>query len=204
VPVWYAIFVWWAVSSSESEEEYAQSCAKEAPGVMFLLGFFSYLGICLMVVLLILFLLTGCSSMGEWLSGSAGYRSPEFVYPVQLDHITLGVTSQAKVRAVFGAPTDLQTAVLNGISRETWAYAKASPSINPLQYLPVVGVFALPLREEAAAFSVSFSSDGIVDGISVRDFQPYGDVTSAADRFKSARAVSPYGTNNPMVHAAQH
>ena len=156
-----------------------------------------------MVVTLIFFLLTGCSSVGEWLSGPAGYQPSGLAYPAQYSHITIGVTTQAKVRAKFGAPTDLQTSVLNGISRETWAYAKASPSINPLQFLPFVGVFALPQRQEASAFSISFSSDGIVDGISIGDFQPYGDVRSAADRLKSARNVLPYGTNNPMVRAAQ-
>ena len=155
------------------------------------------------MVVLLLFLLTGCSSMGEWLSGPAGNQPPQLVYPAQFANLTIGKTTQAKVRAVFGPPTDLQTSVLNGISRETWAYAKASPSINPLQYLPLVGVLALPQRQEVAAFSISFSSEGIVNGLSVRDFQPYGDLTSTADRFKSARAVSPYGTNNPMVHAAQ-
>jgi len=156
-----------------------------------------------MAVILILFLLTGCSSMGEWLSGPVGYQSSRMVYPAQLEHIIIGVTTQDKVRTVFGTPTDLQTAVLNGISRETWAYANASPSINPWQYLPLVGVFALPQRQESAAFAISFSSEGIVDGVSVSDFQPYGDVTSAADRFKSDRAVLPYGTNNPMVHASR-
>ena len=138
--------------------------------------------------------------MGEWLSGSAGKSYSGLIYPAKFDHITIGVTTQNKVRAVFGSPTDLQTSLRNGITRETWAYAKASPSINPLQYVPLLGVLALTDAQEGDTFSISFSSDGIVDGISVRDFQPYGGVTSVSDRLKTARDVIPYGLNNPMIY----
>ena len=66
-----------------------------------------------MVVVLILFLLTGCSAMGEWLSGPAGNQLPQLVYPAQFANLRIGETTQAKVRAVFGAPTDLQNLTKN-------------------------------------------------------------------------------------------
>lgn len=154
-----------------------------------------------MAGILFLVFLTGCSSMGDWLSGPVRSPSPVAMYPVRLDSLVIGLTTQAQVRAAFGAPTDLQTAVRDGLTRETWAYAYASPSINPLQFLPLIGMLALTSPQEFPTFSVSFASDGIVDGVSIRDLQPCGDVPSPGDRFKSGHVVTPYGLNNPMIHA---
>ena len=152
-----------------------------------------------MAILLIFFLLTGCSSVGDWLSRPSG-PSSGLAYPAQFDHIIIGVTKQAEVRGIFGTPTDIQTSVKGGARRETWAYAHASPSINPFQYLPVFGVLALTPLQESQTFSVSFGSDGIVDGISVRDVQPYGSVASSTMGLVGGREVKPYGMNNPMVY----
>ena len=154
-----------------------------------------------MAAILILLFLTGCTTMADWFSGPVRSPASTPVYPVHLDHLTIGVTTQAQVRATYGAPTDLQTSVRNGGIRETWAYANASPAINPLQYLPLVGVLALTRHPEYPTFSVSFAPNGIVDGVSIREAQPYGDVTSNADRNKTGYAVIPYGLNNPMIHA---
>ena len=155
-----------------------------------------------MAVILILLLFTGCSSMADRLSVPGGDLSSEYGYPANLAKVTIGVTTQQEVRKVFGSPTNLQTALRNATLRETWAYAQASPSINPIQYLPLVGGLVVPRSQEDHSFSVSFSSEGIVEGISVRGFQPYGDVLSSAHRDRTEAGIHPYGTNNPSIRAS--
>lgn len=150
-------------------------------------------------ILLIIFICNGCSAVGNWLSGPSPNPSVSSAYGQTLSPIMLGVTTQAQVRKMFGPPSDIQTSVNKGIREEAWAYAKAAPSINPLQYLPFIGVFALASSQHTDAFSISFSSEGRVDGVSVRDVQPYGAGGTYGFRRPGSQAIESYGMNNPMV-----
>ena len=150
-------------------------------------------------VVLVFFLVNGCSTVGDWLSGPSLNPSVWTMYGQNLHHITLGVTTQAKVREVFGPPKDIQTSVKKGIREETWAYATANSSVNPFQYLPIIGVLALPSTQDTDAMSISFSSEGIVDGVSVRDVQPYGSAGETSRKRQNRWAIESYGMNNPMV-----
>ena len=157
-----------------------------------------------MLVIFLILLLTGCTVTGDRLSGSAFHRDPGIAYPTSLDHIHIGVTTKGDVRNLFGNPTDIQLSSDHSPARESWAYAKASPSIHPLQYVPGFGALALPKHHGTASFSISFSSDGVVEGIALREVQPYGEPGASLSAWKSPSVIHPYGRNNPLVHLSRH
>lgn len=152
----------------------------------------------------LLILLTGCTTTGDWLSGSAAKRDPAIIFPKKLEHIQIGLTTKDEVRNLLGNPTDIQLSSDHNQARESWAYAKVNPSIHPLQYIPGFGVFALSHQPRPSSFSISFSPKGIVDGIVLRDVQPFGN--SGASRAVSGATadVSSYGMNNPLTRHARH
>ncbi|MEC4681318.1 MAG: hypothetical protein VST67_11570, partial [Nitrospirota bacterium] len=90
----------------------------------------------MLLVIFLILLLTGCTAAGDRLSGSALHRDPAIAYPTSLDHIHIGVTTEDDVRNLYGNPTDIQLSSDHNQARESWAYAKANPSIHPLQYVP--------------------------------------------------------------------
>ena len=156
-----------------------------------------------MLVIFFIVLLTGCTAAGDRLSGSALHRDPAITYPTSLDSIHIGGTTKDEVRSLFGNPTDIQLAPNHTQARESWAYARANPSTHPLQYVPGFGVFALSKHSRQSSFSVSFSSDGIVDGIGLRDVQPLGVAGASMSTIGTTYPVLSYGMNNPLTHHAR-
>ncbi len=157
----------------------------------------------LLVIFLILFLI-GCTAAGDRLSGSAIHRDPAIAYPSSLDSIRIGGTTKDEVRNLLGAPTDIQRSSDATGTRESWAYAHADPAIHPLQYVLGVGAFALSDQQRQPSFSISFSSDELVDGVAVRDIQPFGESGASTIALGTVSEVSPYGTNNPLTRHARH
>ncbi len=156
-----------------------------------------------MLVIFLILLLTGCTAAGDRLSGSALHRDPAIAYPTRLDHIHIGVTTKDEVRNFLGNPTDIQLSSDHNQAHESWAYAKANPSIHPLQYVLGFGALSLSKQQHQSSFSISFSPDGIVDGIGLRDVQPFGDAGASLSTLGTPSHVLPYGTNNPLTHHAR-
>ena len=152
-----------------------------------------------MFPLFLMILLAGCTTAGDWVSGSAAHRDPALAYPKQLDRVQIGVTTKDEVRNLLGPPTDVRLSPDQTQASESWAYAKADPAIHPMQYIPGLGGFMLSKHRRQASFSISFSSHGIVDGIVLGDVQPVGE--SGASKVERATTAEPYpyGRNNPLT-----
>ena len=157
----------------------------------------------MLLVIFLILLLTGCTAAGDRLSGSALHRDPAISYPTSLDHIHIGVTTKDDVRNLFGNPTDIQLSSDHNQAHESWAYAKANPSIHPLQYVLGFGALSLSKQQHQSSFSISFSPDGIVDGIGLRDVQPFGEAGASLSTLGTTSHVLPYGINNPLTHHAR-
>ena len=153
-----------------------------------------------MLPIFLLILLTGCTTAGDWLSDSAARHDSAIAYPKKLEQIQIGVTTKDQVRNLLGNPTDIQLSSDHNQASESWGYAKGNPSIHPLQYVPGFGVFALSKQPRPSSFSISFSPEGIVDGIVLRDVQPFGNSGASREVSGTPSEVTPYGTNNPLTH----
>ena len=147
--------------------------------------------------------LTSCTAVGDWLSGSVRDRHPTILYPNKLESVRIGATTKEEIRSLFGNPTDLQVSLENGTARESWAYADTKASLNPVQYIPGLGVLALLKEPDPSSFSISFSSDGVVDGIVVREVQPFGDPGALRIQTGPGAKVASYGTYNPLVRQSR-
>lgn len=150
-------------------------------------------------VFILLWFLTGCTAFGDWVAG-ATHKSPGIAYPEQLETVQIGVTTKEDVRHLFGAPTDLQVSSVGGLTRESWAYASTHSKINPLQYVPGVGVLALSKKIPRHSFAISFSPEGTVEGIGIREFQSFDLDLSQKKLSGSPSGHMSYGMNNPLTH----
>jgi len=153
-----------------------------------------------LVPIVLLLFLAGCSSVGDLLSGEQNSQHPGLVYPPQLESVFIGQTTKEEVRNLFGNPTDLQVSSDHDSAHESWAYAKANPAINPLQFVPGFGVLALSEGQGVYSFSMSFSASGVVEGVWLREVQPYGDGSATVATIQGTSSVQPYGRNNPLTH----
>ena len=142
----------------------------------------------------------GCVEASKFFSGKSLTDEPAITYPSSLESVRIGVTTQEEVQQLLGLPTDHQQTSRNGISQESWSYGKADPVIQPYQYVPLIGGLAFLGDSEPQSFSVNFSEDGIVKGISWRTVQAFGDEQYDLIRLKPGSDLPSYGTNNPMVH----
>ncbi len=133
------------------------------------------------------------------MSGSTADREPAVAYPTELDRVHIGVTTKDEIRRMLGDPTDIRLSSDRDQGSESWAYANANPSINPFQYVPLAGVFAVPGQRHRSSFSISFSPDGVVDGITLRDVQPLGESWTPKAERRTTSGPDPYGRHNPLT-----
>jgi outer membrane protein assembly factor BamE (lipoprotein component of BamABCDE complex) len=101
--------------------------------------------------------LTGCVSIGN----------EKLLDEATVVQIKVGETTKEQVQALLGEPTKRVTARLSGFTYEWWHYSHAASTINPLEYLFLVGIFfngfGMPdTRRELAVF---FDPDGIVTNL---------------------------------------
>lgn len=144
--------------------------------------------------------LTGCTTAGDWLSHPVAKGNSNTLYPMQLERVQIGVTTKDDVQHLLGAPTDIQLSSDHSQASEAWSYAQASPSINPLQYIPGFGILALSKQQHQASFSFSFTPDGVVDGIGLGEVQPYGEQRDLVPMAGKTATIQSYGGNNPLTH----
>lgn len=152
-----------------------------------------------MGIILSLCFLTGCTTLGDFVTGSMN-RSPGIAYPETLETVQIGVTTKEDIRHLFGAPTDLQVSSVDGLTRESWAYARTYPRINPLQYFLGVGALALSKEGSRHSFAISFSPAGTVEGIGIREVQSMDFGLSRMPPSEASFQPITYGMNNPLAH----
>ncbi len=150
-------------------------------------------------LLVSLFLLCCCTAWSEKLSGPTKSQAVALHYPTQLVPIQIGRTTQQEVRQLFGNPIDIQVSSEGEVPNETWAYAKAQPPTNPAQFIPLAGYYALSDQNAAPSFSVSFSDDGMVQGLTLWDLHTYGGYPSRLYSKEDMLEEPLYGMNNPMI-----
>ena len=142
---------------------------------------------------------SGCVEASKFFAGNALTDDPAVRIPDSLESVKLGVTTQEEVKQLLGTPTDRQQISENGVTKDSWSYGAADPVIQPYQYLPLIGVIAFLGDSEPQSFSVNFSEDGIVKGISWRTVQALGEEPYNLIRFPPGSDIPSYGTNNPMA-----
>lgn len=143
-------------------------------------------------------LLAGCTGASQWLSGSSVSHNPSVGYPTELDAIQIGTTTKEEVQLKLGTPTDIQQSSGNGRGVESWAYAKSAFVVHPLRYVPGFGVLVQSHQHPRASFSISFSADGVVNGMVLREVQPMGDPGGARALLETPK-ISLYGSQNPLT-----
>ncbi len=152
----------------------------------------------LFAVILLIFL-TGCTTASDWISGPVAHPDPAIAYPRQLDQIQIGVTTKEQVRNALGNPRGIVSSAGQDDTRESWSYVKANSSVHPIQYVPFVGLYVDSKKKYQTSFSISFSANGVVEGVSLREVQPYGEETSSPIIIDTTYETQPYGTYNPQT-----
>ncbi len=137
--------------------------------------------------------LSGCVAASETLSVLG--TTPDASSP--WDDIHIGVTTQEEVRSLLGYPTDIQRSLVGNVAHESWAYVSTNAARQPFQYLPFLGPLAMISSGDHMPFAVSFSQEGIVDGLSVSPFQVQGGL--AYSRVSSESTAPIYGMKNPQA-----
>jgi outer membrane protein assembly factor BamE (lipoprotein component of BamABCDE complex) len=108
-------------------------------------------------VILTALLLAGCLTTGnELLRNDA-----------TLAQVKAGETTKEQVIALLGDPTYRRSTTISGYTYEWWSYNMTSSTINPLEYLLLVGFFfnGIGLPDEERAFHLSFNADGVVTNV---------------------------------------
>ena len=134
------------------------------------------------------------------LLGIPSRTNPGITYPASLESVQIGKTTKEEVQNLFGYPTDIQMSSRNGLSHEAWAYAAADPIIQPYQYVPLIGAYAFRDSPQPQSFSFNFSQEGIVEGISWRTVQAFGEESYDLIRLKPGSDIPSFGSQNPLVH----
>ena len=102
-------------------------------------------------------LLAGCVSAGNEL----------LLNEATVGQIKAGETTKAQVTALLGEPTYQRSTLVSGYTYEWWSYSLATSTINPLEYILLVGFFfnGIGLPDERRDLHLSISPDGIVTGL---------------------------------------
>jgi outer membrane protein assembly factor BamE (lipoprotein component of BamABCDE complex) len=92
-----------------------------------------------------------------------------------VSRIEVGKSTQADIAALLGYPI---TASYGGQGEETWHYTWITAYPTPFAFVPVVKAVAPSLGETARALAVTFSREGTVKSLGVkqprRNFSPSG------------------------------
>ena len=102
-------------------------------------------------------LLTGCVSVGNEL----------LLNETTVAQIKAGETTKAQVTALLGEPTYQRSTQISGYTYEWWSYKVSTSTINPLEYILLVGFFfnGIGLPDERRDLHLSINPDGIVTGL---------------------------------------
>jgi hypothetical protein len=151
--------------------------------------------------------LTGCVGASEWLLGPTQFQDSRSDLSPHFASIRIGVTAKQEIVSSFGSPTNRQMHPIDGSQVESLSYSTAESEIRPYQYIPLLGAIAFlgPIQSQSPSAAISFSSEGIVSGLTVSTLNAYGDLRSPERVPIGESSASFYGMSNPNVsHAPDH
>jgi len=101
------------------------------------------------------------------LAGCAAFGNEKLSDQTLLAQIKVGETTKEQVQALLGEPTKRVTTRLSGFTYEWWHYTHAASTINPLEYLFLVGIFfnGFGMPDTRRELTVFFDPDGIVTNL---------------------------------------
>ena len=107
---------------------------------------------------------------------------------------------------MLGNPTGSKTHTLNGTQVESWAYVSHEETVQPYQYVLLVGAFASShsLVNESPSVAIGFSPNGVVSGLTVSTLNAYGDILPSELFPVSASSTPLYGMRNPQISHSPH
>ena len=104
---------------------------------------------------------------GMLLAGCVSVGNERLLDETTVAQIKAGETTKAQVTTLLGEPTYQRSTQVSGYTYEWWSYNVATSTINPLEYILLVGLFfnGLGLPDERRDLHLSISPDGIVTGL---------------------------------------
>jgi outer membrane protein assembly factor BamE (lipoprotein component of BamABCDE complex) len=91
--------------------------------------------------------------------GGSQMGSSAVADPNKLSQIQKGVSREADIQVLFGAPNGRSFSE-NG--DEVWSYSYSKTQVNAATYVPVVGLFAGGANSDASVLTVTFDKKGVV------------------------------------------
>ena len=151
--------------------------------------------------LCILTYLSGCVAMSDFLSGPASTHDSSFEPAPFMNPTQIGVSKKEDVIGMLKNPTDRQILSEGENQIESWGYASQDEIVIPYQYMPFIGgfVFRHSLVNESPSVAVSFSSHGVVSGLTVSSLNAYGDIPPQYGIPASVFTDPLYGMRNPQI-----
>jgi outer membrane protein assembly factor BamE (lipoprotein component of BamABCDE complex) len=91
--------------------------------------------------------------------GGSQMGSSAVADPNKLSQIQKGVSREADIQVLFGAPNG-KSFTENG--DEVWSYSYNKTQVNAATYVPVVGLFAGGAQSDASVLTITFGKNGVV------------------------------------------
>ncbi len=152
---------------------------------------------------ILLSFLSGCVAASEILSGS-GPADEGFSSSSILEDVHTGISSKEELQNLLGTPTHVQVSTPGTHARESWAYVPDTIAAQPFQYLPFLGGFVMTSHRYRHPFSVSFSPEGIVDGVTLSPVHTNGHKINDLATMATRTNRPLYGMKNPLVQPSIH
>jgi len=145
--------------------------------------------------------LSGCVAMSDFLSGPTATQNSGIEPSSLWEPIQIGISTQEDVIGALGNPTDRKIHPGNGSQFESWAYASHEETVQPYQYVLLVGAFASShsLVNESPSVAIGFSPNGVVSGLTVSTVNAYGDILPSELFPVSTFSTPLYGMRNPQI-----
>jgi len=104
---------------------------------------------------------------GMLLGGCLSFGNEMLLDETTVAQIKAGETTKAQVTALLGEPTYQRSTQVFGYTYEWWSYKVTTSTINPLEYILLVGFFfnGIGLPDERRDLHLSINPDGIVTGL---------------------------------------
>ena len=145
--------------------------------------------------------LSGCVATSDFLSGPTSTENSGIEPSSLREPIQIGVSTQEEVSGMLGNPTVGKTHSPNGTQLESWAYVSHEETVQPYQYVLLVGAFASSRSHvnETPSVAISFSPNGVVSGLTLSTLNAYGDIPPSELFPVSASSTTLYGMRNPQI-----
>ena len=148
--------------------------------------------------IILLSILPGCVAASETLSGS-DLKNGIVLHPSAWNDIQIGVTTKEEVQSLLGNPTKVQVSSKGEMTNESWSYVSDHAAHQPFQYVLFLGALAIPRYSDREPLAVSFSPEGIVNGLTVSPVHAQGHEAYGLNSLDSTTTIHTYGMKNPLA-----